>query len=306
MRSSLWILSLALSAPAACATLAPAPAYADDDDDDEYESNWIGARLGIWYRPEIHMRADVGGNQGGLLGLIGGTDFDIERTLGVEQNIHSEYTPDLNQNALWELEFFVDTDLFSVYVTLVPPYEYHGTKTLTEQIEFGGQVFNASTNVKSVFEQMLVSLDATFNIFDNRYFKLAPLAGIRFLLIDWELEETTGGLKADTSDIDSPFSWEDFEIFPTPELGLDVRVGYRDIFEVGGRVSASYVQYLDMEGGTYRAELFVRLYPIPILGIEVGYRFLLYDISSRTDDPTQNWDFDLEFSGFTAAVTLRF
>jgi hypothetical protein len=306
MRSTRWLLFLALLFGAAPVALAPAPVYADDDDDDdEFEAGWIGARLGFWYRPEIRMEADVGGNQGGLLGLIGGTDFDVERTLGVEQNIHTDYSPDLNNNALWELQVFLDSDWVSLTVEVVPPYEYRGTKTLTETIEFGGQTFTANTDVKSTFEQMFFSLDLSINIFNNRYFKIAPLVGIRFMLIDWKLEETLGGLKADTTDIDSPFQWDDFEVFPTPEIGADLRVGYRDYFEVGARLSAAYLEYLDMEGGTYRAELFVRVYPIAYVGVELGYRYLLYDISSISNDPNDSWDFDLEFSGVTFGVIAR-
>lgn len=307
MRAARLVFWLALLGVTGPALLAPAPVYAEDNDD-EFETGWIGARLGVWYRPTIDMNVQISGEQPAnpLFGLLG-SDFDIHRNLGVAENVYSDYVTDFDREAIPELEIFLETEWVSLYVWFVPPYEYRGGKTLTQTLVFGGETFSASTRVESSFEQFYAGVDLTINIFNNRFFKIAPLIGIRALGIDWEIKAPDLGRKADTSDINSPISWEEFEVFPYPELGADIRVGYRDYVEVGIRGSGMILGFSNLQGRTLRIEAFVAVYPIPWIGIQIGVRHAVYDIKAKdADNPKTGFDFDLEFQGFTGGVTVRF
>lgn len=316
MRSARLVFLLALLGFATPGLLlAPAPAYAEDtggdDDDDEFETMWIGAKLGAWYRPNMDMDVQVNGpdTAGNPLFSLVGTDFDIKRDLGVSENVFTEHDGDFNREAIPELEIFLETEWVSFYFFFVPPFEYRGEATLTRTIVFAGQTFSASTPVESSFEQFYLGFDVTVNIFNNRYFKIAPLVGIRTLGIDWELKAPMLGLKADTSDIASPLEFDDFQAFPYAEVGGDIRVGYRDYIEVGVKFSGSWLSYFDVEGSTYRLEAFVAVYPIPWIGIQVGARSAVFDLKKKgsdVDPDETDFDIDLEYTGFTGGVTVRF
>jgi hypothetical protein len=303
-------LSIAFTVAEPVLSVSPATVWAqddedeDEDEDDEFETFHIGGRLGIWYRPEISMDAKIGGDQG-LANIIPDT-FDIERDLGVSQNVISDYGNDFDENAIMELELFVETEWIGIYVLLVAPYEYQGKTTLTKTIEFGGQQFSASTDVESTFRQWYGGLDFEINILNNRYVRVSPLLGIRALGIDWEIEENSPlGLSADTKDIDTPLEMDDLQIFPYPELGIDVRVGYRDYIDVGLKVAGSFLSGYDVEGGTIRVELTATAYPLPWVGIQVGARYLSYDFESEGDDPADQYNIDLEFTGLMFGIIVR-
>jgi hypothetical protein len=304
MRTGLLSLLLAFGAVAPV-VLAPAPVHADDDEpDDEFETTWIGARLGVWYRPEMAMSVQVAGSQGTALDGLIGTDLDIQRDLDIQENIFTDYALDFDSEALLELEIFIDLDLISVSLFLVPPFEYRGKTTITRTVEFGGVSFTGSEQIESSFEQMWFGGDVAINILNNGVVKLAPTIGLRGLAIDWELKGDTLG-KADSSDIDSPFSVDDFEVFPYPEIGADVRVGLREWFEVTLKASGSWFNYYGMEGGTYRVEALATVWPIDYIGLEVGYRWLVYDFGSDSDDPEDAYDFDLDYHGVLIAIRAR-
>lgn len=285
--------------------LAPA-ARADDEGDDEFETGWIGLRVGAWFQPIFNMDVQVTGRPlGGLTNLVG-TDFDVKRDLGVEENPRSTALVDFDESAVLELSPFVETRWVSVYGWLVTPFEYRGETQLTRTINFAGQSFSASTTVDSKFRQAFFGTDVTINIFNNRYFRVSPLVGARALLVDWEIRDSLGGLRGDTTDINSPLRLGDFQVLPYPELGFAVHAGYRDYIEVRLLVAGSYVDYFGFEGGSYRVEASVTAYPIPWVGIQLGARYLEFDFSSQTDNSRNgSFDFDLEYLGANLSLIVR-
>ena len=282
-------------------------AHADEDDeDDEFETNWIGLRVGAWYHPTFNMDVQVTGRPlGGLTNLIG-TEFDIKRDLGVEENPRSPSLVDFDQSAVLEFEPFIETSFVSFYGWLVTPFEYRGEAQLTRTINFAGQSFSASTTVESKFRQAFFGADFTINIFNNRYFRISPLVGARALLVDWEIRDRLSGLRGDTTDIDSGVRLGDFQVLPYPEIGGAVHVGYRDYIDVRLLLAGSYVDYFNFKGSSYRVEASVTAYPIPWIGIRVGARFLEFDFSSRTDNSRNgSFDMDLEYLGANLSLIVR-
>lgn len=282
------------------ASLAAAPARADEADD--FDTSWIGARLGIFYRPEMNLRAKVAGTTpASPLGLLG-SSLDIRDDLGVRQTVQSDY---MFQNGILEGELFFDTRWSSVSLWAVAPYEYEGKATLSRTINFGGAQFTASTPVESRFRQFHVGIDFKINIINNRWVRLSPVVAARVLAVDWEVK--TLGLKGDTSDIKTPLKYDDAALIPYPELGFEVRAGLRKWFEVDLKVTGSYFTYDQIQGSTISIDFGVTAYPIPFLGVRLGGRYLEYDIRSKDRrDAKDSFDLDLEYLGATLSIIVRF
>lgn len=282
-----------------------APAQAQEAED-EFDTSWFGARLGIFYRPEMNLKAEVSGTgtqPGTLFGLLG-TSLDIQDDLGVTETVESEY---MFQNGILEGEVFFDTRFASISLWGIAPYEYKGKAALTRAINFGGAQFSASTPVESRFRQYHVGLDIKVNIINNQYVRLSPIVAARVLGIDWEVKAQQLGLTGDTSDIDTPLTYDDAALIPYPELGLEVRAGLREWIEADLKVTGTVFTYGGLEGGTLTIDLGVTAYPIPFLGVRLGGRYMELDVKSRDDDDAKDsFDLDLEYLGATLSVIVRF
>lgn len=301
LRMLRWIALAALLS----VTLA-APVRAQDDEADEFDTSWFGARIGIFYRPEMDLKAEVSGSgtQGNTLFGLLGTSLDIQDDLGVTETVESEY---MFQNGILEGELFFDTRWASISLWGIAPYEYKGDTALTRTINFGGAQFSASTPVESRFRQYHVGLDVKINVINNRYLRLSPIVAARFLAIDWEVRAPQAGLVGDTSDIDTPLKYDDAALIPYPELGLEVRAGLRDWIEADLKVTGSVFTYGSLEGGTITLDVGVTAYPIPFVGVRVGGRYMEFDIQSKDDDdPDDSFDLDLEYLGATLSLIVRF
>lgn len=310
-----------LSAGLLCLTLLPlsaSQAWAEEEEavaseeaEDEFKTGWVGLRAGFWYRPSIRMNAQVTGRGfAGALTNILGTEIDLERDLAVRESPYSETSIDFDAEAVVELTPFVETRWVSVYGWITAPFEYRGNTQVSRDLSFGGATFTAATNVTSKFRQVFFGADVAVNIFNNRFFRVAPLIGLRAIGVDWEIKARGPSgqtlARGDTSDIKSPIQFGDFQILPHPEIGALLSAGYRDYVDVNLRIATAYIDYLAMQGATYRVELSVTAYPIPWVGIEVGARYLEYDIQSRAAQGRRGaFDFDLEFAGLTAAIIVR-
>ncbi len=315
LKPLLWtsLLCLALVPLGASPSLADDEEAVSDSDDDasEFSTNWVGLRAGLWYRPSIRMNAQVTGRglTGGLANVLG-SEIDIERDLAVRESPHSETSVDFDAEAVVELTPFLETRWVSVYGWVTAPFEYRGRTQVGRTVSFGGATFTASTNVRSKFRQVFFGTDVAINVFNNRFFRVAPLIGLRAIGVDWEIKARNAAgqviASGDTSDIKSPFQLGEFEILPHPEIGALFSVGYRDYVDVNLRLATAYIDYFGMLGATYRVELSVVAYQIPWVGIEVGARYLEYDIHSKAEQGRRGaFDFDLEFAGLTAAIVVR-
>ncbi len=311
---SVWPLALALALPVASPGLVAADEEAsgegwedevDDDDDDDFDTSWFGVRVGAWYRPSFNMDAQISGNAlGGLSGLLGNT-IDVERELGLTENPKSDYLVDFDGEAVLELEAFFHTSLIDLSVWWIAPFEYTGSTTVTRDFNFGGVTFTASDDVESRFRQWFVGTDLAINVFNNRYFRVSPLVSIRAIGIDWEVKDSLGAVSGDTSDIASPLEYEGYQVFPHPEVGVHLAVGYRDYFDVSLKLAGSIINYFDIEGSSLRVEAAATFYPIPYLGLQVGARSLQWHLESASDDPDEQFDIDMDFIGWTAAIIIR-
>lgn len=309
----LWFALLGCVAPLALTT----PVYAedDDDDDDEFETTWFGVRIGMFYHPEITFNVKVGGTDPtNPLSAILPTDLNAERDLGIKQNpgaVWDALPIDFDEEVILEIEPFIQLGFIGVSLQLVTPFEYSGKTNTQQTFGFGGFSFTANTDIETTFRQFFMGAEAHLNIFDNRYFKIAPFLALRAIGIDWEVAATTsaGGRsrteRGDTSDIDSPLEFDDYQVFPYPELGVTAAVGYRSLFDVSLKLAASWVDYFGFQGGTYKVEVAATLYPIDQIGIQLGFRWIKFDLSSKTDDNDELFSFSLEYTGATFGIIVR-
>lgn len=295
---------------AALALLLAPPLLAQDekdDDDDEFDTSYVGARLEYWYRPEMDMQMEIGGKAFGAqlapLGLTG-TPIDIQDDLGVTETVESDYMYD---NGIFAAEIFFDTEWVSVTAQWTPPFEYRGETVLTRTINFGGQQFQVSTPVESKFRQSLAAIDVKVNLLNNKWVRLSPLLALKAIGVDWEIKAPQFGLSGDTSDIDTPIKWDDMSIVPYPELGAEVRLGLRRWVEVDLKVSGMYVGYYGVEGYTVSVDAGVTAYlGIPWVGVRLGARYTHLNLGSMTDDPDEEYEFDVEYLGATLSLIVRF
>jgi len=300
-----WLL-LATLALGLCST----SVSAEDDEDDDFETTWVGLRLGGWYRPAVHLEALVSGRALGLGGSLPGTRFDAESDLGVTQTVESEVFPD---QVVPEAQFFFDTEWVSLSLDFTAPYRYRGRRVFQRTINFAGRSFTAGVAVDSKLEQFSAGVQLKINVFNNRVFAISPLIGARMFALDWELEASTvgglpgGALRADTTEIDNPIQFGDFQVLPYPELGLEVKVGLRKFFEVDAKLSGFYLDFFGLRGGALNAELGATLFPIPNLGIRLAYRYQSIDFQARHSKQSSNFfEFDLNFHGPTLSLIVRF
>ena len=129
--------------------------------------------------------------------------------------------------------------------------------------------------------------------------------------IKWEVTArtsaggVTAGVTGDTSNIDSAFRVGEWQVFPFPEVGAEVAVGYRSLIDVSLKVLGAYVDYFNYHGDWVRIEAKATLYPIKYVGIQLGYQFTTYDFNSITNSSTKKFSFNLDYSGVTFALIFR-
>lgn len=298
-RTSRLVLFVAL------ALLSPGMALADEDADD-FDTTWFGARVGLWYRPQMDMKVAVSGRSPtaqifGALGAVGNT-IDVKRDLGMRENATGDYG---FANSILETEIFFDSRWASVNLWIVAPYEYEGETTLTRSITFGGQTFTLTQAVESKFRQTHAGIDIRINLLNDEYLRVSPIVALRALGIDWEIE--AGPLRGDTSDIDTPMEFNDLQIIPYPEIGAEVRLGLRKWFEVDVKLTGTVMDYLGVEGHTFTFEAGVTGYPIPFIGVRLGARYLDIDFeSSDQNDPQDSYMIDAQFFGANISLIVRF
>lgn len=314
---------LALSAAFALA-FAPAAVRAEDEkpsddkpaaekkdtgkDSDEFETSWFGAKAEVWYQPALSLKAAVVGGtdfNSPLSQFLQNTKFDAHDDLGVQTNTPKPTYLDFLGGPI-VLDGFVDTRWLSIEGFWVTPFEYKGTSVLTRSFTFGGATFSASQEVHTDLLQSILGADIKFNVLNNRFVRVSPILALRALAIDWNVKSLT--FKASTEDIDFPLSFGRYKVFPYPELGAEVRVGYRDFIEADLKVTGLYINYLGVQAWTALVDVGVTGY-LPFfnnVGLRLGYRY--YYFNARTSDQQSDKQFsaDLRLSGATAALLVRF
>jgi hypothetical protein len=280
---------------------------------DEFETSWFGIRPEIWYEPTLSAQAKVGGLQGALgTNLVpDNTTLDASKDLGVLTHTPKPRYLDFSPGPLG-LEAYVDTRWISISLWGVTPFEYHGRTVVTQSFSFAGFTFSVSRPVETDLAQALGGADIKINIINNRFVRISPILAVRAFAIDWTVQDVgqpvIPGAKASTEDINFPLSVGRYKVFPYPEVGGEVRAGYRDIVEADLKLTGVYVNYLGVQATTALLDGGITGYVpwIPQLGLRLGYRY--YYLHARTSDQKASKQFDGEVRiyGLTISAIVRF
>ena len=311
-RPSPWLLAVLLTVAGGHVARASRAEDADEaKKTDSFETSWFGIRAELWYPPTLSLDARVGGAQSpGGLNPSGNTKFNAGSTLGVTERACRPTEFDFVSPVA--LEVFVDTRWISLSAWAVTPFQYSGKETLTSDLTFAGVTFKASRQVDTTLSQALAALDIKINVINFRFLRVSPLVGLRALAIDWTVEDQgiggVGAIKASTDDIDFPLTVGRYKVLPYPEIGAEVRAGYRDFVEADLKVSGMYVSYLGVEGTTAMIDLGVTGYLpfLPNIGMRVGYRYTYFNLDTTSQSTDRQFQADLRAHGFNLSAIVRF
>jgi hypothetical protein len=165
---------------------------------------------------------------------------------------------------------------------------YDGSETLSQDIEFNGQIFPVSDNVISSLDVKMLDAEVQVDIlrpdFVAANFYLGLIAKVKYVDVDLELTSTTLREK------------KDFQV-PIPTVGLAAGAGFlNDLLRVDARVTGMAYSGNHL----YEADAFASLVPFPFLRIQGGYRYL--DLKADEDDLLV----DVELSGPYVGAQLSF
>ncbi len=165
---------------------------------------------------------------------------------------------------------------------------YDGSETLTQDIEFNGQIFPVSDNVISSFDLNMLDAEVQVDIlrpdFVAASFYLGLIGKVKYIDLDLELTSTTLTEK------------EDFQV-PVPMVGLAAGAGFlNDFLRVDARVTGMAYSGNHL----YEADAFASLVPFPFFRIQGGYRHI--DLKADEDDLLA----DVEISGPYVGAQLSF
>lgn len=165
------------------------------------------------------------------------------------------------------------------------PLDYSGTSTLSRNITFNGQTFNASEQATGSLDVDLFDLGLTWYLlnFDDLPVRLQLGPELSVKVFDGE---------ASVISLTDPTKSESVSgTAPVPTLGLRGRVGLGDMLSLVGRVG--YVEYDD--NSFLDADGQVEFSPIPLFGIYAGYRYL--DVEVDEGDLFIDATFDGPYGG---------
>jgi hypothetical protein len=291
----------------------PPPAPEKPEKRDEFETSWFGLRPEVWYEPTLSLQGKVGGLQGltGTNLVPDSTRIDAHDNLGVLTHTPKPTYLDFGPGPIG-LEMFVDTRWVSVSLWGVTPFEYHGRTTVNQSFTFGGFTFNVSRPIETDLAQALGGMDLKVNLLNNRFIRLSPVLAARVFAIDWTVQDVgqppIPGAKISSEDVKLPLSVGRYRLFPYPEAGGEVRVGYRDIVEVDLKLTAMYVNYLGVQARSALFDGGVTGYVpfLPFFGVRVGFRYYYLDARTNDQQPSKGLDATLRLYGVTFSLIARF
>jgi outer membrane protein len=224
---------------------------------------------GMYWFPDLSATAQT------VTAGVAETKFDLKDDLGVD-----------DENFLSGEAFLRFGRLhFRIGYTQI---SYDGSETLSQDIEFNGQIFPASDNVISSLDVDMIDAELQVDILRPNFvaasFYLGLIAKVKYVDLDLELTSTALTEK------------EDFQ-GAVPMIGLAAGVGFlNDLLRVD--VRATGMAYSGNH--LYEADAFASLVPFPFLRIQGGYRYI--DLKADEDDLLA----DVELSGPYAGVQLSF
>jgi hypothetical protein len=300
---ALTVLVLALSGAGPLARDARAA-----DDDDEFSTTWFGGTLEMWLLPNLSLHGKVGGTQelpGSSLPPVMDNSQFAANDLGLKTTTPEPTYLDFVSGPI-VLGAFVDTTWVSLSAFWITPFEYKGSTVLTNTITYAGATFNVNEPVKADFSQSIAGFDIKVNLLNNRFVRLSPVLALRVLAVDWDVTSPFG--RVSTENIDFPLTLGRFSIFPYPEVGAEVRAGYRDYIEADLKLTGLYINYLGVTAATVLFEAGVTGY-LPFfnyVGLRLGYRYYYFDAHTNDDSGNKQFVADLRLSGMTVTLLVRF
>ncbi|MGB5995091.1 MAG: hypothetical protein WBG20_06700 [Candidatus Deferrimicrobiaceae bacterium] len=230
----------------------------------------VGAGVrGMYWFPDLSATAQS------IIGGVPETQFNLEDDLGMD-----------DENFLSGEAFLRFGRLhFRVGYTKI---SYDGSQTLSQNIEFNGQIFPVSDNVISSLDVKMLDAEVQVDIlrpdFVAANFYLGLIGKVKYVDLDLELSSTTLTEK------------EDFQ-GAVPMIGLAAGAGFlNDLLRVDARVTGMAYSGNHL----YEADGFVSLVPFPFLRIQGGYRYL--DLKADEDDLRA----DVELKGPYVGAQLSF
>ena len=228
----------------------------------------IGARGYYWF-PTLDGTVKVD-----EASIIGET-IDFDKDLGIEDENYPS------------VEVFVGGGNHHLSFTYTD-IDYSGRKTLTREIQFGGETYSASDTVTSSIQYKMMDL-----LYQYDFLNLENVLGGVSLGGVFQVKYLDGDVSLKTTGIDEK---EDFTI-PIPMIGLNLHIGIlAQILQA--RLRATAISY--SESTIYELMCDISWTPFPLVDIHGGYRTFVIDIDE--DDLT----FDYDMSGPYVALTLSF
>jgi hypothetical protein len=176
--------------------------------------------------------------------------------------------------------------LFAAYL----PIHLSAEGTLAKSVDFNGETFVSGSRVDSdvrvdIYEAGLawfaVNLDDT-----PLRLQLGPELAVKYIDARLEMQEAALGLNESES-----------VAVPIPSVGLRARIAVADYLGVIGRVG-----YMHYDNSSFvDTDLQVEFSPLPLVGINGGYRYLALQVDNGDD-----LYLDTTFSGPYVGVMLRF
>ncbi|MGI9309395.1 MAG: hypothetical protein ACR2P6_09035 [Gammaproteobacteria bacterium] len=211
-----------------------------------------------------------------------GTPLDLETDLNLEDSDAVPYV-----TALWRIteRFGLEASYFEL--------ERSAASTLNFEIDFGDETFLASTDVLTKFDTSFVELSLRYSFVMTEKVDLAASLGAYYLNLDASIEEQGGGAReADSGEAPLPVVGASFQYKIVPSLTLSL----------GGKYFG--VEVDDIDGSLVNYGAGIQWDPIRFIGIGLAYDYFELDADSENEDFLG--EFNMEYKGPRAYLTLRF
>lgn len=166
------------------------------------------------------------------------------------------------------------------------PYNYTGSKTLLESINFNGQTYNVNTYVTSKLDLNSYKLFYTHNFYIDRYAEIGIGVGVDVFTATAELDDSQlNNYQSKSVGAPIPLIGTRLKISPTSFLSF---VGKLQGLSIGSK------------GYYYHYNLGVNVKPIPLLAVFAGYSYDKIHVNVSSVDGT------MTFSGPEVELRLKF
>jgi len=211
----------------------------------------VSAEVRYWL---TEIDADAKVTEAGIVG----TDINLVDDLGVD-----------DQENFWDGRIALDFGRHKIRYGYMP-LDWSGSKTITEEITFGGETFSASALVDS-------SLDIDYHRLGYQYDFIEVKDSTVGLIIEAKYFSIDANLNAAALAIDETESIE----APLPTVGLAAELSLPALFSVEGELTGvtlgSDRYFIDGEAA-------VNFKPIPFVAVAAGYRYLKLHIEEEDDE----------------------